>query len=585
MLRSKFLWQVWMTLGFVLVISTLAFSFFVADQVERDALKRIEQTMLDQALGLSPALVPFLDQDRIINIEEVIRLTPGINSRITLIAADGRVLVDNQRNPFEMDNHSSRPEVIAASRSSYGTGVRHSDTLDLPMLYLAMKVKSGKGIEGFLRLALPLTFIDEQIVALQTRIAISAITIGVLFLILGYFLAYRVADPITRMTNIARNIAKGEYQLRLPINRQDEIGQLAEVINELALSTGQRIDELVESRNQLAAVLAGLTEGVIAIDLQGRVLHVNDAAARMLGLEVAQVVDNRFGKLPIAIELKQTVETSLKEQSNVASTIQHNEQTLECSSVLMPGDAEKNGAILVLEDITERLRLEQVRSDFVANASHELKTPLSAVRGLIETIIDDPDMPKEVYASFVNRIRRQTIRLDQIVKDLLHLSRFDNSDNHKSFGHTDLSTLMIEVYQAQNDDAVDASIKLELDIRSDSLSVEGEMEALKQMVTNLVDNALKYTSEGGRVQMRLMREGSMALIEVEDNGIGIAKDETNRIFERFYRVDRARSREQGGTGLGLAIVKHIAQTHKSSVSVDSQLGIGSTFRVKLPLAS
>ena len=137
----------------------------------------------------------------------------------------------------------------------------------------------------------------------------------------------------------------------------------------------------------------------------------------------------------------------------------------------MPGDAEKNGAILVLEDITERLRLEQVRSDFVANASHELKTPLSAVRGLIETIIDDPDMPKEVYASFVNRIRRQTIRLDQIVKDLLHLSRFDNSDNHKSFGHTDLSTLMIEVYQAQNDDAVDASIKLELDIRSDSLSV------------------------------------------------------------------------------------------------------------------
>ena len=144
---------------------------------------------------------------------------------------------------------------------------------------------------------------------------------------------------------------------------------------------------------------------------------------------------------------------------------------------------------------------------------------------------------------------------------------------------------MIEVYQAQNDDAVDASIKLELDIRSDSLSVEGEMEALKQMVTNLVDNALKYTSEGGRVQMRLMREGSMALIEVEDNGIGIAKDETNRIFERFYRVDRARSREQGGTGLGLAIVKHIAQTHKSSVSVDSQLGIGSTFRVKLPLAS
>lgn len=585
MLRSRFLWQVWGVLGFTLIISTLVFGFFVADQVERDALNRIEQSLLNQTLALSPAMSPYLDRHEFLEPEELNRMTPGITARITLIDDEGNVLADNKSSPEQMDNHLDRPEVIASSANSYGVSQRYSNTLNLSMLYLAVQMRSVSGQRGFLRLALPLTSIDEQMTALQNRIYVSAATVGLLFLIIGYFLAYRVTNPISRMTEVARNVAKGEYHLRLPADRADEIGQLSVVINELALGAQERIDELTSNRNRLAAVLAGLTEGVVAFDLGQRVLHVNNAALTMLGLKVEQVLNQNFDQIPTTREVKQAVETCVTEQTSVASTVNFGGSTFECTCVRMDvGSDDGTGGILVLEDVTERMRLEKVRSDFVANASHELKTPISAIRGLVETIIDDPKMPEDVHSRFMERIRQQTIRLDKIVQDLLHLSRFDSSDREKSVSRIELAGLLRQVYQAKSYDAGDASLELELDLQADSLEVDGEAEALNQLVTNLVDNAIKYTGEGGQVTLRLARVGSMATIEVQDNGIGISKEETQRIFERFYRVDRARSRDIGGTGLGLSIVKHIAQAHQGSVSVDSQIGKGSTFCVQIPLA-
>lgn len=271
MLRSRFLWQVWGVLGFTLIISTLVFGFFVADQVERDALNRIEQSLLNQTLALSPAMSPYLDRHEFLEPEELNRMTPGITARITLIDDEGNVLADNKSSPEQMDNHLDRPEVIASSANSYGVSQRYSNTLNLSMLYLAVQMRSVSGQRGFLRLALPLTSIDEQMTALQNRIYVSAATVGLLFLIIGYFLAYRVTNPISRMTEVARNVAKGEYHLRLPADRADEIGQLSVVINELALGAQERIDELTSNRNRLAAVLAGLTEGVVAFDLGQRV--------------------------------------------------------------------------------------------------------------------------------------------------------------------------------------------------------------------------------------------------------------------------------------------------------------------------
>lgn len=590
MLKSGFLWQVWGILGVTLVVSTLIFGFFVSSQVERDAIYRIEQSLLAQALELSQPLSTHLDANETLSTEAINQLTPGVTARITLIDSEGVVIADNRRDPATMDNHALRPEVIASTATSYGVSTRFSDTIKQSMHYLAIQVSTPAGKRGYLRLALPLTAIEEQMTALQLRISISAVMVGLLSLVVAYFLAYRVTRPITRMTRVASDIAQGEYHLRVPEEeREDEIGQLAAVVNELALGAQSRIDELTINRNRLAAVLAGLTEGVIALDLSQRVQHVNDAAITILGIPRDEILNEQFDELPVVRELRQMVRTSIDEETNTVSTIRFNNKTLECNCVIIQRDFEGNdeegrGAVLVMEDVTERLRLEEVRSDFVANASHELKTPISAIRGLIETIIDDPEMPQDIFKRFVERIRQQTIRLDNIVQDLLQLSRFDSSEREKVVSRLDLAGLLRQVYQSKLYDASEAGIEFELDLRIDTLAVDGEAEALNQLVSNLVENAIKYTGEGGKVELRLMKVGAMAHVEVQDNGIGISKDETQRIFERFYRVDRARSRDLGGTGLGLAICKHIAQAHNGSVTVTSQLAKGSTFIVQLPLA-
>ncbi len=582
---SSLLWQIWIVLSATLVISSIVFGVFVADQVKRDAIGRIEQNMFDQAIALTPAMSQYLEQGELVEPEALHRETPGVTARITLIDSNGVVLADSLTPPQEMDNHANRPEIRASASSTYGVASRFSDTLGINMHFMSVQVRTPSGVYGFLRLALPLTTIDQQLDALQNRIYSSAFGVGLLFLLIAYFLAYRLTNPIARMTDIAANIAKGDYHLRLPSDRVDEIGQLSTVINELALGAQERIDELTDNRNTLASVLAGLTEGVVAVDLDQRVLHVNDAALVMLNLKLEQVFRKPFMDVGTAKEIRQLIETSLKEQSNMSSTVSLSDKTLECSCVLMRVDDQNDsGVILVLEDVTERLRLEKVRSDFVANASHELKTPISAIRGLAETIIDDPEMPADVVSRFIERIRVQTIRLDKIVQDLLHLSRFDTSDRERMADRVDFAGVVKQVYQAKLFDAGDAGVDLTLTLQSETVDVRGDAEALNQLVTNLIDNAIKYTSKDGFVKVRLNTAGAMAMLEVEDNGLGISKDEQQRIFERFYRIDRARSRELGGTGLGLSIVKHIAAAHNGSVSVDSVVGRGSTFCVRVPLS-
>ena len=585
MLGSRFLWQVWGVLGITLIISTFVFGFFVVDEVERDAFDRIENSLHKQALALSPLMTTLLEENRLLTPEEINRLVPGIIARITLADSSGRVIIDNQRAPESMDNHANRPEIVASQSAPYGVATRFSQTLNLTMIYLAISLTGEDTKAGYLRLAVPLTSIDEQLSSLQNRIFVSAVTVGFLFLLIGYLLASRVTNPIEKMTTVARHISQGQFQLRLPTGRIDEIGQLAAVINDLALGAEERIAGLTRHRNQLAAVLAGLNEGVIAFDAEQKVLHVNHAALTILSLKETQLVDRNFSEVSIAPEFKQSVLTCISEHTNVASTVMVGERTLDCSYLwLEAGFGEDPGGILVLEDVTERLHLEKVRSDFVANASHELKTPISAIRGLSETIIDDPNISGENLGRFVERIRQQSIRLELIVKDLLHLSRFDSSNNESNLARIRLSELITALLQANVDNARDAGVILDLDIQDESAQVLGETEAIDQLLTNLVDNAIKYTGEGGKVTVYLKSVGQMASIEVQDSGIGISPEETARIFERFYRVDRARSRDVGGTGLGLAIVKHIAQAHNGTVSVHSQLGKGTTFTVQIPLA-
>ncbi len=587
MLRSRFLWQLVGALGAIILVSTLVFGSLATTQVQTDARNNIRESLRSQASILTQLLLPSLRRDELISQQQLQAITGGTNIRITLVDAEGIVLADNRETPGAMDNHLSRPEIELARREGMGTSERFSRTLNQNLMYVALRVDSEAGNPlGFVRVAVPLARVEEQLASLRNQILLSGTIIAGIFLGLGFLLARQFTLPIARMTDGASRIARGDYDFRLPEDRHDEIGELAVALNELARGTQERIGALTSSRNQLAAILSGLTEGVIAVDLEQTILHINDSARGMLHLSQREIVGGMLHEIVDVPEIAQAVDTCLAELITVNSTVKVEGKTLDVAVVLLRDHdwTSAAGAIIVLQDITEMLRLEQVRSDFVANASHELKTPISAIRGFVETILDDANMPDEVLRRFMSRIRSQATRLDSIVQDLIHLSRFDTHARKMSVTQIDLSFLLREVYNAKNEDAMDAGVALKLDILDKEVEVEGEQEALYQMVTNLVDNAIKYTQGDGDVTMRLRTLGRMAVIEVEDTGIGIAEEEQQRIFERFYRVDRARSREQGGTGLGLAIVKHIAQSHKGSVMVTSQINKGSVFTVRLPLS-
>ena len=587
MLRSRFLWQLCGALAAIILVSTLVFAFIASSQLQSAARGNVINSLEIQASILRQLLMPDLVADQALTRNQLAAITGGTSNRITLIDAAGRVLGDNREEASVMDNHGHKPEVLEARGQGMGISERYSNTLEQNMLYLALRVEVNGKVIGYVRVSVPLVTVNRQLSTLRNRIYITGAVIAGFFLIIGYLLARQITMPISRMIEGAASIAEGDYDLRLSESRRDEIGQLAVALNALARGTEERIDALVSSRNQLAAILSGLTEGVIAVDLDQKIVHINDSALHMLNLRNREVIGVPLWEVVRVSEICQAVDTCLSELTTVNATVKVGAQTVDVAVVLL---REKNwtsaaGAIIVLQDITEMLRLEQVRSDFVANASHELKTPISAIRGLVETIMDDPEMPEDVRARFIERIKNQATRLDHIVQDLIHLSRFDTHARKMSVSRIDLGFLLRQIYQTHKDDAEQAGLALRLDVPDKSIEVEGEPEALEQMVVNLVDNAIKYSRPEGQVSIRLRTLGQMAVIEVQDNGIGIPQDEQQRIFERFYRVDRARSREKGGTGLGLSIVKHIAQSHKGSVMVDSQVNKGSVFTVRLPVAS
>ncbi len=587
MLRSKFLWQLYTTLGAVVMASTVVFGSLTLAQLQSDTRTNTEESLTRQAVILSHYLLPYLEAGDLITQAQLTSLVEGSVARVTVIDAEGVVIADNRQEPGVMENHRERPEVLQATSEGFGVSERFSTTIGENMLYVALRVQTDQAYIGFIRVAIPLADLDAQYAVIRNRLMFSASVIVAVLLGIGFLAARRISRPLAQITEGASLIAAGRYDYRLPKRSDDEIGRLSSTLNELARQTEERIKDLMHSRNQLEAILSGLTEGVIAVDVNQKIVHINESAGRMLQLQSNVAILSPLGDVVRVNEILQAVDTCLSELISVNATVKVRDSSLDVLVTVLRNDdwESAEGAIVVIEDITEMLRLEQVRSDFIANASHELQTPISAIRGFVETIIDDDQMPDDIAKRFIGRIRSQSVRLDTIVKDLIHLSRFDTYTARTEFSTLDLGVLLRQIHQSKLEDASDADLSFHSDICDTTVEVNGEIKALDQMVVNLVDNAFKYTPSGGVVTLRLYTLGQMGVVEVEDNGIGIPEDERQRIFERFYRVDRGRSREQGGTGLGLSIVKHIAQSHHGSVDLVSEVDKGSTFRVNIPVAA
>jgi two-component system, OmpR family, phosphate regulon sensor histidine kinase PhoR len=503
--------------------------------------------------------------------------------RLTVIRSDGTVLADSEA-PLPLANHADRPEIVEASRSGEGYGIRRSATTRQETSYYAKRVDlDGKEV-GFIRAAAEFQEMERAIDALRETLALGGLAALVVGLMLSFLLARWIARPLEEMGQSALTVTAGNLDARIPGRGPREVHLLAGALNSMADKLRQRIRSEQHARSEIETILASMAEGVVAVDGRERVLLMNDAAARMLDLDAALETGEtlwqhlRFAELERG--LRSTLETGEGWHADATSP-RDDGRTLSLS--VAPVRGESSGAVALLSDVTEIRRLEQVRRDFVANVSHEMRTPLAAVLGALETLTD-PGMDEPTRRRFLDIAARNAARLQAIVADLLDLSTIEARGDSMPLESVRVDEPLRTAAAALAGSAEAKGLELEYPTAPSGPPpvVQGNRQRLEQAFTNLIANAIHYTPAGGHVAARIRTLPREVLVEIEDNGIGIPASALPRVFERFFRVDRGRSRDTGGTGLGLAIVKHIALAHGGRVDVRSEEGRGSTFTIGLP---
>ncbi|HVS13531.1 MAG TPA: ATP-binding protein [Thermoanaerobaculia bacterium] len=602
-LRSRFLWKLFAGIAAIVVVTASVIGLLVTRQVEVEAHQELERRLAGQALLVRAILAGDLLagadlQSRVrdlangsAGVADRTGLEQGDRFRLTVIDAEGGVVADSDADPATVDNHGDRPEVLAAKALGSGRAVRYSSSVDRDLMYVAIPVTDPSGaVRGFVRTATSLAAVDERLRALRRAVFGGAALAALLGLGVAFFFARSVAAPLVGVAAVADALERGDYRRRVQVSSRDEIGRLAAAFNRTGAQIAAQLETITNDRNKLTAILAGMVEGVVAVDEQDRIVHLNQVGAELLGVDLD--VDLTGRPLYEATRVPQLGE-ALRAARESGGTVEGEATVGEGSrrraldlraAPLRNGGGRVVGAVVVLHDVTQLQRLEGVRRQFVSNVSHELKTPLTAIRGYVETLLDAGEVDDETRNRFLLRIRSQTGRLAALVSDLLSLSRIEAGDDALERRPLDLRAPLMESVRGLRPAAETRRVRLEIRHPDSPVVVVGEEEAIRQAFSNLIDNAIKYSHEGGQVEIGLRVEGDLAVVEVSDDGIGIEPRHLDRIFERFYRVDRARSRELGGTGLGLAIVKNVAQALGGEVDVASTPGQGSRFRMLLPLA-
>jgi two-component system phosphate regulon sensor histidine kinase PhoR len=520
------------------------------------------------------------------------KLAQQTDIRYTLINREGVVLADSSQADLagvaKMQSHDERPEVVRALARGEDTSEHTSASLGERYRYVAARVEvDGKSV-GVARAAMPRSAIDELMSA-KRRLVWSAIAVIFLAaLASSYWVIRQVVQPVTDIDKAVDAIARGDFRHRIYVPNHDELGQLAGKLNRMSQEIDSRLRNLTASHERQATVLGGMIEGVIAVDRRERVLFANSAAGRLFDFRPPQVEGRRLLEVVRNHTLEEAVAAALAtRQPQRLETTQDSgdKMSVAIQATPLPGDP-CPGVVIVMHETTELRRLESLRRDFVANVSHELKTPLSSIKAYAETLRNGALNDPQASVTFVERIMEQADRLHHLILDMLSLARIESTQHVFEIVPISIQEVADECISNQRPTAEAKRIELIAEPQSPGCFVRADKEGLREILDNLVDNAIKYTPEGGRVvvRWRVTADAKMASIEVEDTGIGIPEEELPRVFERFYRVDKARSRELGGTGLGLAIVKHLAQSFGGGVSAASESGRGSRFIVELPLA-
>ncbi|EFR8994923.1 cell wall metabolism sensor histidine kinase WalK [Listeria monocytogenes] len=528
-----------------------------------------------------------LDKDAATIQKSLDPLGEDIDARITVIDSEGDVVADTKKDPEKLDNHMNRPEVtdILKKGESVGISIRESDSLGYSMLYVAVPVKHQGKTDGVLRISISLESVDAAVAKLWGNLALIFGIALVIIAAISVFIARKITRPVREIIEVSTDLANHKYDSRIHGKISGELQDLSISVNTLAESLETQMFEIKQNEQRLNAIVQNLVSGVMLINVDKQVIMTNRTMYQILG--ETEITGKPFYEVIKSFALSQliegTFETKTIQQKEIILYFPR-EMILDASvSPILGENGEITGIILLLHDITQIRHLENVRSEFVTNVSHELKTPVTALKGFAETLLDGAMYDEVLLKKFLTIIKEESDRLHRLIMDILALSRIEQNPVAENVELVDVDEVIEQSARTIFEMATEKNIRVTIPEKtSASVMIETDRDKLQQIIINLLSNAINYTPVDGKVEVKLIEQEAEVIIEVTDNGIGIPAKDIDRVFERFYRVDKARSRHSGGTGLGLSIVKHLVENCGGRIEVESQEEVGSTFRVTLP---
>lgn len=567
-------------LGFLLItfiVSTLI--LLLSFKTTRDYhIETLSKNLKKLGITLGFKIKPLLEKNRIEELRKfVIDLSKNINTRITIIDHNGKVLADSEENPDDMENHGNRPEVIQALKGKFGKSLRYSTTVKEKMLYVAVPIGSDSEEIRVLRLSLFLKGINKLLAELKKRIIQVSLIAIFIALIGAAIFSKNLSNPIRELATASRKIASGNFKTKVFLKSKDELKELADNFNYMSEKIGNLFSQISLQKEELNRIISSIQEGLVVIDKEGKIILNNESFNKIVNQKLTG--NEYYWEILRSPDLNKIINNVKERKVNQTKEIGLNQKTFLCNiSYLEP----KESIVLTFHDITEIKKLEEVKKDFVVNVSHELRTPLTSIKGYIETLQEETGKKHKHYLDIINR---HTDRLINMVHDLMSLSELEEtSESELKLEKVNLKDLFSNLQKIYQKRVEEKNLKLEIKIDKDLTFIKADPFKLEQAFMNLIDNAIKYTEEG-KITISVTTKDKKIKFQIQDTGIGIPEEHLNRIFERFYVVDKSRSRKFGGTGLGLSIVKHIVMLHGGKIDVESMVGKGTTFTISLPNSS
>ncbi len=577
-------WRITIAFAILVLVVMTVLGVYLSNHVRNIQVDSLRYSLRDQATILAGISREYLSDESGAGSlpSEILKIGKPLDERITLINSGGVVLVDTEEDASEMENHAGRPEFRSALNSGYGESTRFSTTLGYEMMYVAVPITSEDVVVGAVRVALPLTDINNMVGSVLTSVIIALIITIVLVIVSGWFIARLFTRPVREVTEASRRIASGELNQRIESGAMDETGELARSFNQMSVKLTEMVSRISGDQARLSGILDNIADGVIMTDTEGNIIMANESIKTIFRVNnegligkplIEKLQDHEIGEL-----LNACLKTGIEQAEQFESV--HYKRYIRAIAVPLDGDR-SGGVLLLFQDLTELRNLQTMRRELIGNISHDFRTPLAGIKAMVETLRDGVIDDRDIASDFLSRIENEVDRLTQMVTELTELSRIETGRSELNLEPVNIRSLIDEAVNRLKPQAERKGISIDAGNGAELSDVTADSERILQVLTNLLHNAVKFTGDDGHIEINPVEENGMVRIDITDNGIGIDSRDLPHIFERFYMADRARA--GGGTGMGLAIAKHVIEAHHGNITAQSIEGEGSTFSIFLPL--